>query len=62
MESLSVSLADRSYPIHIGAGVVSRVDLLLPHLARPKAVVVTKYDGCSTLCRCLNVGLVAKCR
>ena len=41
MESLSVSLADRSYPIHIGAGVVSRADLLLPHLARPKAVVVT---------------------
>ena len=41
MESLSVSLADRSYPIHIGAGVVSRADLLLPHLVHPKAVVVT---------------------
>ena len=41
MESLSVSLADRSYPIHIGSGMVSRVDLLLPHLAHPKAVIVT---------------------
>lgn len=41
MESLIVSLADRSYPIHIGSGVASRVDLLLPHLASPKAVIVT---------------------
>ena len=41
MESLSVSLADRSYPIHIGAGVAARADLLLPHLVHPKAVIVT---------------------
>ncbi len=41
MESLTVSLADRSYPIHIGPGVISRPDLLLPHLTYPKAVIVT---------------------
>ena len=41
MESLTVSLADRSYPIHIGPGVISRPDLLLPHLSFPKVVIVT---------------------
>lgn len=41
MESLSVSLADRSYPIHIGPGVISRTDLLLPHLTSRKVVVVS---------------------
>ena len=41
MDSLTVSLADRSYPIHIGRGVISRSDLLLPHLTSPKAVIVT---------------------
>jgi len=41
MESLNVSLADRSYPIYIGPGVISRADLLLPHLSARKVVVVT---------------------
>ena len=41
MESLTVSLADRSYPIHIGTGVASMPALLLPHIASPRAVVVT---------------------
>jgi len=41
MESLSVSLADRSYPIHIGPGVISQTDLLLPHLTSAKVVIVS---------------------
>jgi 3-dehydroquinate synthase len=41
MESLTVSLADRSYPIHIGPGVVSLADLLLPHISSAKAVIVS---------------------
>lgn len=41
MESLTVSLEDRSYPIHIGTGVASMPGLLRPHIASPKAVVVT---------------------
>ena len=41
MESLTVSLADRSYPIHIGPGVLSQSDLLLPHLTSAKAVIVS---------------------
>ena len=41
MESLTVSLADRSYSIHIGPGVLSQSDLLLPHLTSAKAVIVS---------------------
>ena len=41
METLSVALDDRSYPIHIGAGVLDAEDLWQPHLRAPKAVVVS---------------------
>jgi 3-dehydroquinate synthase len=41
MQTLTVSLAERSYPIHIGVDLLSRGDLLLPHLKKKKAVVVT---------------------
>ena len=41
MQTLKVSLAERSYPIHIGVDLLSRGDLLLPHLKQKKVVVVT---------------------
>ncbi|NTV69628.1 MAG: 3-dehydroquinate synthase [Azonexaceae bacterium] len=41
METLSVALGDRSYPIHIGTGVLTQVDLILPHIKQKKVVVVT---------------------
>ena len=41
MQTLSVDLGDRSYPIHIGADLLSRADLLVPHLAQKRAVIVT---------------------
>lgn len=41
MEVLKVALGPRSYSIHVGSGILQRVDLLLPHLAQPKAVVVS---------------------
>ena len=41
MQTLTVGLADRSYPIHIGSGLLGRADLLLPHLPRKKTMVVT---------------------
>ena len=41
MESLTVSLADRSYSIHIGPGVLSQSDLLLPHLTSAKVVTLS---------------------
>ncbi|MES2353738.1 MAG: 3-dehydroquinate synthase [Pseudomonadota bacterium] len=41
MQTIDVALADRSYSIHIGTNLFSRADLLLPHLPRPKAAVIT---------------------
>ncbi len=41
MQTLNVNLAERSYPIHIGSGLLARADLLLPHLGARRAAVVT---------------------
>lgn len=41
MDSLNVALGERSYPILIGAGLLSRPELLLPHLSQPKVAVVS---------------------
>lgn len=41
METLTVALGSRSYPIHIGSGVLGRAELLFPHLAQPRVAVVT---------------------
>jgi 3-dehydroquinate synthase len=39
MESLSVALGERSYPIHIGAGILAESALYAPHLAGVAAIV-----------------------
>jgi len=41
MHSVTVELGERSYPIHIGADLLGRADLLLPRLPRPRVAVVT---------------------
>ncbi len=41
METLLVGLDERSYPIHIGAGLLARADLLIPHLPQKRAAIVT---------------------
>ena len=41
MRSLNVSLGTRSYPIHIGAGLLARTDLILPHLRTPRVAIVS---------------------
>jgi len=41
MQTLTVELDDRSYPIHIGAGLLGQAELILPHLAQKRAMVVT---------------------
>jgi 3-dehydroquinate synthase len=41
IETLTVSLGDRSYPIHIGSGLLCHLDLMQPHFKQKKAVVVT---------------------
>lgn len=41
MQTLTVDLGDRSYPIHIGTGLLGRVELILPHLQQKRVAVVT---------------------
>lgn len=41
MQTLKVDLADRSYPIHIGAKLLSRAELIMPHLKRKHVAIVT---------------------
>ena len=41
METLSVALGDRAYPIHIGAGLIARAELYRPHLGGGGVVIVT---------------------
>jgi len=41
MQTLGVALGERSYPIHIGVGLLDRTDLVLPCLAQKKVAVVT---------------------
>ncbi|MBX3662148.1 MAG: 3-dehydroquinate synthase [Burkholderiales bacterium] len=39
--TLEVDLGERSYPIHIGPGLLDRAELLRPHLPQPSAVIIT---------------------
>ena len=41
METLSVALGNRAYPIHIGAGLIARAELYRPYLGGGGAAIVT---------------------
>ncbi len=41
MQTLEVSLGDRSYLIHIGQNLLSQADLILPHLKRKQVAIVS---------------------
>ena len=41
MLTLTVDIKDQPYPIHIGAGLLDRADLITPHLAQKRVVIVT---------------------
>ena len=41
MKTLTVGLAERSYPIYIGSGLLAQPELLLPHLPHKKTAIVT---------------------
>ncbi|MGA0838470.1 MAG: 3-dehydroquinate synthase [Pseudomonadales bacterium] len=41
METVNVELGARSYPIHIGTGLIGRTDLFAPHLPGNKVAIVT---------------------
>lgn len=54
MECVSVELASRTYPIHIGPGLLDRVDLILPYLKQARVAVV-----CNTTVAGLYLGRFA---
>jgi len=41
MQTVRVALGERAYPIHIGSGLLGRVDLLRPHLAAKRVAIVS---------------------
>jgi 3-dehydroquinate synthase len=41
MQTLTVALADRAYPIHIARGLLTRSELILPFLRQPRVAIVT---------------------
>lgn len=41
MQTLHVELGDRTYPIHIGQHLLTHTELILPHLKRKQAAIVT---------------------
>lgn len=41
MRTLNVALGERSYPIHIGPGLLARTELILPHLKSPAVAIVS---------------------
>ena len=59
MQTLNVSLADRSYPIHIGKGLLANADLLLPHLKRKSVAIVTNTTVAPLYLDKLSQGLQA---
>lgn len=59
MQTLSVGLAERSYLIHIGSGLLKHVELLLPHIPHKRAVVVSNTTVAPLYLEKLNEGLSA---
>lgn len=41
IQTLQVALEERSYPIHIGRGLLQQIALISPHLKQKRAVIVT---------------------
>ncbi|MBK9614157.1 MAG: 3-dehydroquinate synthase [Uliginosibacterium sp.] len=41
MRTVNVALGDRSYPIHVGAGLLGQGSLIKPYLKRPRVAIVT---------------------
>ncbi len=59
MQTLNVGLAERSYPIHIGSGLLSRIELLLPHIPQKRTVIVSNTTVAPLYLQQLTEGLRA---
>ena len=57
MQTLNVGLAERSYPIHIGSGLLSRIELLLPHIPQKRTVIVSNTTVAPLYLQQLTEGL-----
>ena len=57
MQTLQVELGDRSYPIHIGSNLLSRTDLLVPHLPSKQVAIVTNTTVAPLYLQVLNDAL-----
>ena len=60
MRTLEVALAERTYPIHIGAGLTAHAGELLAGVVRRRAVIVTNATVASHHLAPLRVGLAAR--
>lgn len=60
MQTLKVGLAERSYPIHIGSGVLSHAELLEPSIPGKRAVIVTNTTVAPLYLQCLQDALGTK--
>jgi 3-dehydroquinate synthase len=59
MQTLTVELGQRAYPIHIGCGLLERAELIVPHLLQKRAVVVTNTTVAPLYLECLTMALQA---
>ncbi len=59
MQTLTVGLAERSYPIHIGSGLLDRAELLLPHIPRKRAIIISNTTVAPLYLQRLSKGLSA---
>ena len=60
MQTLSVALGERSYPIHIGTGLLGQAELIVPFLARNSVAVVTNTTVAPLYLEQLGGGLARK--
>jgi 3-dehydroquinate synthase len=57
--TLQVALGERSYPIHIGAGLIGRADLYAPHVRNRRAAIVTNATVAPLYAKQLEAALLA---
>jgi 3-dehydroquinate synthase len=57
MQTLTVGLAERSYPIHVGSGLLATLELLLPYLPRKRTVIVSNTTVAPLYLDRLSAGL-----
>jgi len=60
MQTLSVALANRSYPIHIGRNLITNSALILPHLKRKHVAIVTNTTVAPLYLKPLTAALEAE--